>query len=190
MSREEREIAEKILLEFKSSKSPYDFSRYLLQNSNDSYTLFQAVSTIQDAALREWPLLATETVIALQDFLFSYLIGNQNIEKYVQKQILQTVAVFYKRTKFDNFQNTNSDKQKVNLVSRSIEIFTLSDIKMKQIVCSLLYAIITEFSNTNKSTKLGQSTDSHFNSKHSFEVNHKFYFIIQLSLLLITINIF
>ena len=179
MNKEEREIAEKILLEFKSSKSPYDFSRYLLQHSNDSYTLFQAVSTIQDAALREWPLLATETVIAMQDFLFSYLIENQNIEKYVQKQILQTIAVFYKRTKFDNLhsntcdQKKNSNEQKVNLVTRTIEIFALSDIKMRQIICSLLNAIITEFSNTNKSTKLGQSTESHFNSKHSFEVIDK-----------------
>ncbi|RNA22306.1 exportin-4-like, partial [Brachionus plicatilis] len=177
VSKEEREEAEKIFIQFKESKSPYDFCYFLLQKSSDSHVLFQAVSTIQAAALREWPLLSTETILALQTNLFDYVTESRSIEQYVQKQILQTVAVFYKRTKFDTFhskhlgQQKNSQIDNTNLVTRSIELFSCSDLKKRQLMCSFLFAVINEFSNTNKSTKLGQSTESHFNAKRSFEQN-------------------
>ncbi|CAF0887255.1 unnamed protein product [Brachionus calyciflorus] len=177
VSKEQRDASEKIFIEFKESKSPYDFCRYLLENTKDSYLLYQTVSTIQTAALREWALLPNDLVPALQNFLFSFLIQTTDLEKYVQRQILQTIAVFYKRNKFDSFQSKTlgsqkiTDEQKNNLVTQCIDLFSGSDIKMRKLICSLLLAVINEFSNTNKSTKLGQSNESHFNAKRSFEQN-------------------
>lgn len=36
--------------------------------------------------------------------------------------------------------------------------------------CSLMLALLNEFSNSNKSTKLGLPNDSHFTAKRLFEV--------------------
>lgn len=41
----------------------------------------------------------------------------------------------------------------------------------KQICCSLMQALLNEFANTTRSTRLGLSSDSHFSAKRAFEQN-------------------
>jgi hypothetical protein len=138
------------------------------------------VTTIREAALREWTLLTPQVIEELENFLFNYTVISDPLEdasriivsnrsnKYVQRQILQTLAVLYKRRTLDNNNNIKS----TNMVKDTIDIFKKNpNIKLKQICCSLLLAIITEFSNTNSSTKMGLSSDSHLIAKRTFENN-------------------
>jgi hypothetical protein len=76
------------------------------ETCKDPYVHFQAVSTLQEATLREWTLLTSELRSDLQRFLLSYAISattqqQHSIDKFVLKQILQTLAIFYKRAKLD-----------------------------------------------------------------------------------------
>lgn len=108
--------------------------------------LFQAVSTLQEAALREWSLLPANLVAELQNFLLTFVINTSTsgapVDKYVIKQILQTLAVFYKRAKLDSYSvrgssslnhNNNNDPSKspsTNMVKDVIELFKSSDVKL------------------------------------------------------------
>jgi hypothetical protein len=44
--------------------------------------------------------------------------------------------------------------------------------------CSLMLALLNEFSNSNKSTKLGLPNDSHFTAKRLFEVQHIIFILL------------
>lgn len=176
MTREQRITSENYFIEFRKSKSPYEFCRYLLETSKEPYVLFQAVSALREATLREWTLLPLNLVSELQNFLLNYVVNSvchsTSSDKYVQKQILLTLAVFYKRSKLDQLKpNIDTNGMSSNMVKDTIELFKSPNVKLKQICCSLMQALLNEFANTTRSTKLGLSSDSHFTAKRSFEQN-------------------
>ncbi len=156
MTKEQRVQSENLFVEFHKSKSPYEFCRYLLgiilflylyilvgnyrfqiETSKEPYILYQAVSTLQEATLREWSLLSNELILELQNFLLNYV--NYSIcnfsnsgDKYIQRHILQTLAVFYKRTKLDSCINKQSafNSKETNMVKDVIEIFKSPSVKI------------------------------------------------------------
>lgn len=184
-------MSERVFLEFRDSKSPYQFCRYLLgknrlknnlldtnlvksknlsllETSKDSYVLFQAVSTLQEATLREWTLLTSDLRADLQRFLLSYSIQavsspQHAIDKFVLKQILQTLAVFYKRAKLDAAKqpnqtaqaSTGNDPLSPSFIKDVIELFKSSDIKLVSFLISikfmddLVYAFFWYFKEKN-----------------------------------------
>jgi hypothetical protein len=98
VSKEERQFSENIFIEFRSSKSPYEFCKYLLglfyllknfvifghdlnifvvlETCKEPYVLFQAVYTLKDATIREWSLLSPNLFNELENFLLNYVITN------------------------------------------------------------------------------------------------------------------
>jgi hypothetical protein len=103
------------------------------------------VSTLQEATLREWTLLSPDLIAELQSFLLNYVIqsssntpqlgiGISGGDKYVQQQILLTIAVFYKRSKLDitNKQTptTYATKITTNIVKDIIEVFKTANVKL------------------------------------------------------------
>lgn len=98
--------------------------------------LFQAVSTLREATLREWSLLSQNLVTELQNFLLTYIVNSvehNGSDKYVQRQILQTLAVFYKRSKLDSMKVRAVPVDvpaTSNMVKDVIELFKSSGIKM------------------------------------------------------------
>lgn len=140
MSKEQRVESESYFIEFRKSKSPYEFCRFLLETSKEPYVLFQAVSALREATLREWSLLPANLVAELQNFLLSYVVNSAcqshvvSTDKYVQKQILLTLAVFYKRSKLDLIkpvmQTNSSVAMPANMVKDVIELFKTSNVKL------------------------------------------------------------
>lgn len=119
------------------------------ETSKEPYLLFQAVSTLQEATLREWTLLSPDLIAELQNFLLNYVIqsssntpqfgiGISGGDKYVQQQILLTIAVFYKRNKLDkhmtnkNIPDTSTEASKftTNIVKDIIEVFKTANVKL------------------------------------------------------------
>jgi hypothetical protein len=112
-----------------------------LETSNEPYVLFQAVSALREATLREWTLLPVNLVAELQNFLLQYVVNtvvvsnSNSTDRYVQKQILLTLAVFYKRSKLDAIKPSNSETNVMpaNMVKDTIDLFKSSDIKIVKI---------------------------------------------------------
>jgi hypothetical protein len=112
-----------------------------LETSNEPYVLFQAVSALREATLREWTLLPVNLVAELQNFLLQYVVNtvvvsnSNSTDRYVQKQILLTLAVFYKRSKLDAIKPSNSETNVMpaNMVKDTIDLFKSSDIKIVNI---------------------------------------------------------
>ena len=96
--------------------------------------LFQAVSTLREATLREWTLLPANLVVELERFLLNFVVSSveqgQLSDKYVQRQILQTLAVFYKRGKLDNMKSTDGSHNSTNMVKDVIELFNTGNVKL------------------------------------------------------------
>ncbi len=109
------------------------------------------MTTLQEATLREWSLLPPNLVQELQNFLFNYVVGkvcynnntsppitntSQTLDKYVQRAILQTLAVFYKRNKLDlsssmSTGNDSSSASKVaNMCEDVIKLFDSQNVKL------------------------------------------------------------
>ncbi len=135
MTKEQRVESELCFIEFRKSKSPYEFCRFLLETCKEPYVLFQAVSALREATLREWTLLPVNLVAELQNFLLNYVVNstcqNASTDKYVQKQILLTLAVFYKRSKLDSIKTTlQTNTMPANMVKDVIELFKTSNVKL------------------------------------------------------------
>lgn len=83
-------------------------------------------------------------MVELQNFLLNYVVNsvyqsNENSSishsgnKYVTSQILQTIAVFYKRSKLDSSKAniiTTGAKITTNMINDLIEMFKTSNIKL------------------------------------------------------------
>jgi hypothetical protein len=126
--------------------------------------MFESISTMQEATLREWPLLSPSLIAQLQQFLLAFVINRmcsssnvEQLDKYLLKHILQTLAVFYKRSKFDvlphqimtmkrmiNEPSSSSSSSSTidassNIVKDIIQLFKSSNIKL---VHSFLHFIL------------------------------------------------
>ena len=107
-------------------------------------------------------MLAPNLIQELQTFLFNFVLNQicitspqspinsssfnanvANIDKYVQRVILQTMAVFYKRSKLDIYSSSRSNQAQpkltsMNMVEDVIKLFESPNIKL---VISNLYII-------------------------------------------------
>ena len=101
------------------------------------FVLHQTLSTLQEATLREWPLLSVDFIDELQSYLFKYVAGQRVLEKYVQRAIFQAIAVFYKRYKLDSSSPNrvypiSKESNLTNLIENVIDLFESSTIKLVQ----------------------------------------------------------
>jgi len=88
---------------------------------------------LREATLREWTLLPATLVPELENFLLNYVVASVQqadhvSDKYVQRQVLQTLAVFYKRSKLDACKSRSESE---NMVKAAISLFTTAnDVKL------------------------------------------------------------
>lgn len=73
----------------------------LIENSQLDFVLFQSASTMREAIIREWPLLAGEEKAGLRQYLLHYLTRRPSLTAYVQRQLLYTLALLVKRASLE-----------------------------------------------------------------------------------------
>eukprot|EP00002_Diphylleia_rotans_P015780 TRINITY_DN3055_c0_g1_i6.p1 TRINITY_DN3055_c0_g1~~TRINITY_DN3055_c0_g1_i6.p1 ORF type:complete len:997 (-),score=147.67 TRINITY_DN3055_c0_g1_i6:792-3782(-) len=92
--------AERFLLAFRSLINPYALCRHIIDESANPQAIFQALSCLREAIVREWPSLSFETKKALQEYLIQTLLHRSQdarFQSYVQAQLAHVIGVIQKR---------------------------------------------------------------------------------------------
>ena len=163
VSSEERHKAEEMFIQFRKTRNPYVMCKEILETCKVDYVLFEAATTIKEAVIREWALLAKQEIDSICSFLLCCVTERPNLQKYVCEQFLLVIAVIFKRGTLDDAEAIT------NLITGLKQLASTGDKSMELNSCSIMKALLTEYSTTTQSTNFGRSLDFHVKCKKSFE---------------------
>nr|BAG63971.1 unnamed protein product [Homo sapiens] len=116
-----------------------------------------------EAVVREWILLEKGSIESLRTFLLTYVLQRPNLQKYVREQILLAVAVIVKRGSLDKSIDCKSIFHEVS------QLISSGNPTVQTLACSILTALLSEFSSSSKTSNIGLSMEFHGNCKRVFQ---------------------
>ncbi|XP_043929121.1 exportin-4 [Protopterus annectens] len=116
-----------------------------------------------EAVVREWVLLEKSSIESLRTFLLTYVLQRPNLQKYVREQILLAVAVIVKRGSLDKSIDCKSIFHEVS------QLISSGNHTVQTLACSILTALLSEFSSSSKTSNIGLSMEFHGNCKRLFQ---------------------
>ena len=95
---ETRVAAEKTLLDFRRSANVIAAAKFILEHTRVAFAQFQAAAAIRESSMRTWNEIQQADKDALKSALVSFIVQRRGtLERYVTAQLMQTVAVIFKR---------------------------------------------------------------------------------------------
>jgi hypothetical protein len=160
-----RESAEKFLVEFRASKSPYSICKHVLDKSGDPSAQFHAISACRDAILREWEVLDPKMIHALRDELLMFAANRTaTTAPYVSSQVLHCIAVMFKRGFLADPENLS------RTLFTQVNQLLQADIEQKGVAMSFSLAVLEEFASASSSS-IGINMAFHINAQRAFETH-------------------
>ena len=152
--------AERKLVEFRKSRDAIEQSiNIIVSKDATGFARFQATSLCRDVALERWTRLGVQQQNTIREHLLKYVVNHFNdLPKFVSKQILHTVASFYKRTW------TSLSEEDVNAVFAQIQTIMRQNVRCAN---AYLQIIVDEFL-ASRSSAMGLKLEWHRNVQQRF----------------------
>ncbi|XP_033118145.1 exportin-4-like [Anneissia japonica] len=164
VTHDQRHAAEEIILSFRKSNNSLSVCRHIFEHSKHDYVLFQAATTIKDTVVRNWKDLDKNEIESIRSFLLHFVTGKVSLQSYVREQVLQAVAVIFKRGTLDG-------KNRHQLMEDVTQMVASGNPQMQTIACSVLSALLNEFSSSARASDMGLNWEFHTTCKRNFETN-------------------
>lgn len=163
---EQRQNAEKIILNFRKTKTPYIVCQQILEKSTVDLLVFEAADVIKRALIIEWDDLQEQDRMGLRQYLLNFVLHRQ-MQPYIREKILQVIAIMIKRNSV-----ADSGRETRTILAEMEKMLAVGEIEQKLLVCRILTAIMQEYVITIKSDDCGLTFSEHFKAKKQFEVVH------------------
>ncbi|KAG0575366.1 hypothetical protein KC19_VG340300 [Ceratodon purpureus] len=168
-----RAAAETTLLAFRKSSQPIAACQYILEHSHMATARFQAAATMQEAAIREWPLLTADERSNLRSYCLHYVMARADAaEAYVQMKVLSVAAVLLKR---GWLESVATEKEAFFAEVRQAVLGAHGPAAQRSGI-ALLEALVSEFAPSTASA-MGLPAEVHEHCRASLELDylHLFY---------------
>lgn len=164
---EQRHAAERTFLDFQNTRAPFELCKCILETSAVGYVQFQAASLLKQGLIREWKFMEAGQWPALWQHLLQLLACRPNMENYVREELALVLALGSKRASVDDGADALNE-----ILQQSTQMVASGDQHLQSIGCSLLSALLVEFSSSTRATDVGLTWEVHLRAKKSFEANH------------------
>ncbi|KAL3204464.1 hypothetical protein MRX96_011474 [Rhipicephalus microplus] len=164
---EQRHAAERTFLDFQNTRAPFELCKCILESSAVGYVQFQAACLLKQGLIREWKLMEPGQWQALWQHLLQLLACRPNMENYVREELALVLALGSKRASVENGADALND-----ILQQSTQMVASGDQHLQSLGCSLLSALLVEFSSSTRATDVGLTWEVHLKAKKSFEANH------------------
>ncbi|CAB3406848.1 unnamed protein product [Caenorhabditis bovis] len=165
VSAEDRKQADLYFEEFKRNVTINDCIM-LLQQSSNSFVLFQIGQTIGDILLRDWSLVNGEDVQTAYKKLLEFVATRPGIEPFVVGAFLKSAAMIIKRGILDG---KSGDQEE--LFQFIHQLLTNESSSLQAAGCLFISALIEQFSSCWRNSKYSITWDFHLQAKTNFENN-------------------
>lgn len=163
---DQRQSAEKVILNFRKTKTPYVICQQILEKSSVDMLLFEAADVIKRAIIVEWDELQDNDKLALRQYLMNFVLHRQ-MQPYVREKILQVIAIMIKRISV-----TDGGRETRTILTEMEKMLLAGEIEQRFLVCRIILAIMQEYVVTVKSDDAGLTFTEHFKAKKQFELLH------------------
>ncbi|XP_077539150.1 exportin-4-like isoform X2 [Haemaphysalis longicornis] len=167
VTNEQRHAAERTFLDFQNTRAPFELCKCILETSGVGYVQFQAASLLKQGLIREWKFMEPGQWAALRQHLLQLLACRPGMENYVREELALVLALGSKRASVDSGPEALDE-----LLQQAAHMVASGDSALQSTGCSLLSALLVEFSSSTRATDVGLTWEVHLRAKKAFETNH------------------
>ncbi|EGG25234.1 exportin 4 [Cavenderia fasciculata] len=175
LKEQERATSERIIASFNQMRSPYVLCFHILERSSVVLAHFYTLSTIRDAAVREWSSIASNDRSRIVEYLLGYLVSDKAAAvSTTRRQACNALAVIIKRAWLDPEKFTEQNLSLSQLVMTRIYSM-MSQLDNENVLMAgigLAASLVTEMSGSSKSSPIHLTWDYHQRTLVSFQNEH------------------
>jgi len=175
INKNERDVAEKSIVELTKLQKPYSLCFSLLQRSKSNLAHFYTLLLMRDSSIREWAALESSLKIAIVDGLCEYMVfmySSDFVAQGTKGQAFNTLAVIVKRGWMDEDQYSGNNKLDTLIMDRVYKMLDSGHPGQLEIAIRLVQALVIEFSGSSKSCNIQLTWDYHQKCMLSFQNLH------------------